>query len=592
MLDDRAIQGLIGRSLGGYRLVLFVGVRTFGHTFEGVAEATGQPVVVSVAYAGAADGLAGRRIEFGALAGPRHPNIAPTLAAGTEGDFAYVVQPWVAGETLAERLRRGLPADLAARGAAVAEIVPQIGSALVYAHAFSIAHGALSPDAIIVTPDGQALLTDFVRAAPDAAAQFPPGYLAPERRVGAGAPEPAADQYALAAVTHAMMTGHPPAPTGGDDDPPPAVAAVLRKALSADPAARYDGVATFLGQLLLALDTLPAVAGPAPPAMVAPPGMSAAAPPAGRARSSSRAVGAVGAAIAAIAAVTLLAVVGPLTWRALNGARQAGPAAPPPTTAPTSAPTTVPTTVAAAPTPPPLTPTAAPIRAAAPTATPAPPSPTAAAATAPPSTPSPAVGRFGGEWFHNFGQMQLTQTGARLSGTFTNAFTLAGGSIEGDIAGNTFTGRWTSGAAGGPIEWRLSPDHQTFDGFFRDGAENRWCGARPDVAFPDGCSFAGAWINRVIDRADCPMTLRRVNLTVAGIYCNGSISGAITFAPGAPLTVLDGSWNVAGFPPGPFRLYLLGYDGRQFQGNWMGDGPNQWCGWRAGAPEPSPCLRN
>ena len=203
-----------------------------------------------------------------------------------------------------------------------------------------------------------------------------------------------------------------------------------------------------------------------------------------------------------------------------------------------------------------------------------------------------ATGPFGGEWYHNFGQMRLMQTGSRVSGTYNNAFTGASGFIEGSVAGNGFTGQWTSRGASGPIEWRANPDNQTFDGFLHGGADNRWCGARPGIAFPEGCSFAGAWIDQVIDRSDCPMTLRRVNLTVTGTYCNGSISGVITFAPGAPVTLLDGTWTVSGSPPGAFRLYLLGYDGRQFQGNWMGDGPNQWCGWRAGALEPSPCLRN
>jgi hypothetical protein len=87
------------------------------------------------------------------------------------------------------------------------------------------------------------------------------------------------------------------------------------------------------------------------------------------------------------------------------------------------------------------------------------------------------------------------------------------------------------------------------------------------------------------------MTLVRVDLRVTGSYCSGAVEGTITAHAVEPEWVmLEGTWTVAGHPPGRFTLYALGYDARQFRGNWIGDGPNEWCGWRDGSAAPEPCL--
>jgi hypothetical protein len=184
----------------------------------------------------------------------------------------------------------------------------------------------------------------------------------------------------------------------------------------------------------------------------------------------------------------------------------------------------------------------------------------------------------------------LRQTGSQVTGTYQDAFTNATGTVTGTIAGNAFSGLWASGGRSGAITWTLGADGKTFDGFFIDGAIRRWCGARPDQAFPEGCSYQGDWINQVTDRNDCPMRLTRVNLSVRGVYCRGAVEGTITYRGEDQTTVLRGAWDVPGSPPGTFTFYLRGFDALQFQGHWRGDTPNEWCGWRAGSSPPSPCL--
>ena len=188
--------------------------------------------------------------------------------------------------------------------------------------------------------------------------------------------------------------------------------------------------------------------------------------------------------------------------------------------------------------------------------------------------------------------MRLSQIGDRVTGAYENAALNSAGTIEGTVAGATFTGRWSSGATSGMAQWTLNTDGKTFDGFFVDTTRHQWCGARPDHPFAAGCSFAGTWTVRVHDRSDCQMQLTRTGMTVTGVYCEGRVEGVITsFVNQAGVqTVLDGAWERPGREPGTFRFYLFDYEAQRFGGHWRGERPNEWCGWRDGASPPDPCL--
>lgn len=195
------------------------------------------------------------------------------------------------------------------------------------------------------------------------------------------------------------------------------------------------------------------------------------------------------------------------------------------------------------------------------------------------------VASFAGSWVHNFGTMNLSQSGNSVTGTYRNDFAGTSGTITGNVSGNTLSGTWSISGGSGSLQFTLGGAGNT------DGNWNtsyKWCGAKPGVNFPAGCSFAGSWTNNVAGNASCPMTLTRRDNTVSGTYCNGTVSGTISY--GGNETILTGAW-LAG-TSGSFKFHLAGYNATTFQGNWGTDpAAHYWCGWRSGAAPPSPCYK-
>lgn len=201
-------------------------------------------------------------------------------------------------------------------------------------------------------------------------------------------------------------------------------------------------------------------------------------------------------------------------------------------------------------------------------------------------------GQFGGEWYLNSGRLRLTQEGDRVSGSFEQALTNQPGTIAGQVVGQTMNGTWTTGPSTQAIRLTLSPGGTTVEGFVVDqGQRLVWCGAKADQAFAEGCSFAGSWVSSVANRPDCPMTLTRINQQITGRFCLGTLEGSIgQNRPGGQQVVLEGTWFVTGQQPGRFTFLLDAPEQQQFRGNWQGQTPNPWCGWRPQSTAPIPCL--
>jgi Serine/threonine protein kinase len=161
---------------------------------------------------------------------------------------------WIAGETVGARLRRMGTDDVPG----VLRVMREIGSALSYLHDLGNAHGAMSPDTIWTTPMGRLWIIGWQWAIP--LAEIPPG-IVPDMRLipapsewadGTWVPTALSDQWQLAAICFAMLTGeNPPA-----DEVPPlqlirpdaplAVRTVIDRALHPDPSRRYSSVAAML----------------------------------------------------------------------------------------------------------------------------------------------------------------------------------------------------------------------------------------------------------------------------------------------------------------------------------------------------------
>lgn len=199
----------------------------------------------------------------------QHPGIVPLLTFGEVGEERFYVMPFVRGETLAERIRRGpLPE------ADVRRIVAEVADALAYVHARGIVHRDVKPANILLDAEsGAAMLTDFgIARLKDATTVTgtglvvgTPRYLAPEQAsAGLDVVDGRADVYALGLVAWEAATGSVPfgevSPnellarklTGALDDPrtlkphlSSEFAAIVLKAAAMSPDERYSSAATL-----------------------------------------------------------------------------------------------------------------------------------------------------------------------------------------------------------------------------------------------------------------------------------------------------------------------------------------------------------
>ncbi len=196
-----------------------------------------------------------------------------------------------------------------------------------------------------------------------------------------------------------------------------------------------------------------------------------------------------------------------------------------------------------------------------------------------------SAGNFRGYWYHNFGNIDLTQIGAEVKGTIYSAFTTGSGKLYGTVTDNLLSGTYSVGGSSGSFSIALNEGGKTFEGTFGDG--KRWCGSRSDIPFVPGCSFSGDWEGKLQAFEKCKISLVRTNMNVTGTYCNGKISGIVS--PGFDNEIiLDGSWDSTA-SHGTLKLYLEGYLAKQFRGNYNNE--FEWCGWRSDSSEPIPCLK-
>ena len=86
-----------------------------------------------------------------------HPHICSITDFGIVGDQVFLVMPYLARGTLADRInnRRSFPPE---RTAAIAT---QVACALDYAHRHGLVHRDIKPDNILFDEDENALVTDF-----------------------------------------------------------------------------------------------------------------------------------------------------------------------------------------------------------------------------------------------------------------------------------------------------------------------------------------------------------------------------------------------------------------------------------------------
>ncbi len=213
--------------------------------------------------------------EAAAVAQLRHPNIVQVYDFHHDGDLYYMVQEYLVGETLQERLRR---MNKGSRRMPVSEAIgyaQNISDAAGYAHKRGMVHRDIKPANIILDIQGQAILMDFgivkiiggqkhtaTGAVVGTALYLPPEVIRGEQ------PDARSDLYSLGITFYEMVSGRPPFEAESAmtlmmmhlNDPLPDMRglrpevsddliAVIEKALAKDRNKRYASMAEFAAAL-------------------------------------------------------------------------------------------------------------------------------------------------------------------------------------------------------------------------------------------------------------------------------------------------------------------------------------------------------
>ncbi len=143
-----------------------------------------------------------------------HPHLVPILAASTARPPYYLVMPWLAGPTLADRLAACESFELPA----ILWIARQVGEALEALWSAGWMHGDVKPGNIHLSPQGHVTLLDlgFARrpqetgSAVDRCLLGTVGYLAPETIVSTLRSDIRSDICSLGVVLFEMLAGRLP----------------------------------------------------------------------------------------------------------------------------------------------------------------------------------------------------------------------------------------------------------------------------------------------------------------------------------------------------------------------------------------------
>ena len=226
----------------------------------------GRTVAIRLLPADATPGTSDREglvAQARALIPLSHPNITTLFDTGEHEKRVFVAFEFLRGQSLRVEMA-GRPMN----PRRALELAIQVTDAVAEAHASGFVHGGLSPESVMVTSKGHAKIPTFHLASqvgfdPARGDQTLHDYDSPEEARGEQADD-RSDIYSVGAVLYEMLTTRRPhhkgasAPSAGNPRVPPALDAVVLKALSPNPASRYQSAVVLAGELRSVAATLDA----------------------------------------------------------------------------------------------------------------------------------------------------------------------------------------------------------------------------------------------------------------------------------------------------------------------------------------------
>ena len=176
-----------------------------------------RPVALKVLHDEIAESIGAERFEreIKLAARLQHPHILGVFDSGAVGGRLWFTMPFIAGESLRERLNRErqLPISDAL------SIAGEVADALDYAHQHGVLHRDIKPENILLS-GRHAMVADFGISRSIVATEGnltqtgmavgTPGYMSPEQATAERATDARSDVYALGCVLYEMLAGEPP----------------------------------------------------------------------------------------------------------------------------------------------------------------------------------------------------------------------------------------------------------------------------------------------------------------------------------------------------------------------------------------------
>lgn len=217
---DQLLAGRTKLTLGPYIITDWIGQGGMGQVFKGLHEMLGRECAIKVLPLNKAtpESISNFRREIRTQAKLDHHNLVRAYDAGEDGNVHFLVVEYVPGTDLRRLVRT--KGKLSVQQAS--NIIKQTAEGLAHAHLHGLIHRDIKPGNILVTPDGEAKLSDlglagYVNDYEDPRAGKTVGtadYLSPEQIRTPLEVSAVSDIYSLGCTLYYAITGKVPFPGG------------------------------------------------------------------------------------------------------------------------------------------------------------------------------------------------------------------------------------------------------------------------------------------------------------------------------------------------------------------------------------------